>query len=334
MSGLLNLPGTGPKQQGYAPLNTPDGAQPATTSCGIKEQQIELGDIANDAFYNEVASIRDGIRELDSAIDAHQQQQLHSLQAPSEDLSLSLMNASTALSSSITSFRTRIATLGAQVEGEAKRGHWDSVKQALQRAVEKWQRVESAHREKVRDKIGRQMRIVNPAVTDEEIKQAVDTSSGANPPQVFQQALVGSRTAAAQSALNEAKTRRSELLAIEAQLVELAALMQQVAELVIQQDTKFITLEDTAQRIEADVEKGLQQVSLARVTAAATRHKRKMCAALGGVLVLILVVVLAVELGGGKGGGVSSEEIKTETVSATATAQETAAATAAPSWRV
>lgn len=69
---------------------------------------------------------------------------------------------------------------------------------------------------------------VNPAVTDEEIKQAVDTSSGANPPQVFQQALVGSRTAAAQSALNEAKTRRSELLAIEAQLVELAALMQQV----------------------------------------------------------------------------------------------------------
>lgn len=70
---------------------------------------------------------------------------------------------------------------------------------------------------------------MNPQVTDEEILAAVDTSAGGTtPPPVFQQALSGSRTAAARSALSEAQTRRSELLRIEETLAELAALMQQV----------------------------------------------------------------------------------------------------------
>jgi t-SNARE complex subunit (syntaxin) len=71
-------------------------------------------------------------------------------------------------------------------------------------------------------------RTVNPAVSEQEIKAAVD-SSGPAANQIFAQALVGgSRTAAARSALDEAQTRRSELLRIEETLTELAALMQQV----------------------------------------------------------------------------------------------------------
>lgn len=114
-------------------------------------------------------------------------------------------------------------------------------------------------RQKVRERIGRQMEIgefaasrrlffsssssvsppfllhadgtefaVNPDVTAEEIKAVVDTSSSSSAPQIFQQAVVGTRSAAARSALTEAQTRRAELLNIESSLVKLATLMRQV----------------------------------------------------------------------------------------------------------
>ncbi|GAA5866943.1 hypothetical protein JCM3774_004611, partial [Rhodotorula dairenensis] len=146
----------------------------------------------------------------------------------------------------------------------------------------------------------------NPAVTEEEIQTAVDTSSsasagGAALPPIFQQALVvggvaGTRTAAARSALDEAQTRRSELLRIEQTLTELAQLMQQVADLVVVQDAKFVHLEETAEQINVDVEKGAAQVSVARVSAAAARHKRKVCAGVVLALLVVVVVVVIVEV--------------------------------------
>jgi syntaxin 1B/2/3 len=181
---------------------------------------------------------------------------------------------------------------------------------------------------------------VNPDVTDEEVKQAVDTSSGAQM-QVFQQAMLGARSAAARSALNEAQSRRSELVQIEETLVQLAALMQQVglrpfflsptahltlpvlqvADLVVQQEAQITHIESTAAGVEADVEQGVKQIGMSKVSAAAARHKRKMCAAFGFLLLLVLVIVVVVEVKQGSGGGGGGKaEVKTETVSAAASA--------------
>ncbi|GAA5896297.1 hypothetical protein JCM8208_001840 [Rhodotorula glutinis] len=315
MSGLLNLPGTSAKKGGYVSLDTPV-KEHAVSAGGIKTAPIELGDLANDAFFDEVTRIRDAIRDLDAALDTLQTKQLYSLQSPSESLSVELSTLSSQLGSRIASYRSRIELLGGQVEGEAKRGHWDSLKKALQRAVEKWQRVERAQRERVRDKIGRQMLIVNPDATDEQIQQAFETSGG-GPPQIFQQALIGTRSAAATAALNEATSRRDELVHIEETLVELAALMQQVADLVIVQDSTITHLETTADTVRADLEQGTKQVGLARASAAAARHKRKMCAAFALVLVVVLVVVVVVEVRKA-GGGAGATEGEKEAVTVTA----------------
>ncbi|GAA5853726.1 hypothetical protein JCM9279_000288 [Rhodotorula babjevae] len=330
MSGLLNLPGTGAKKGGYVSLDTPV-KEHAVSAGGIQTASIELGDLANDHFYDEVAGIRDGIRTLDASLDTLSILHLASLQSPSPSLSLELSTLSSSLSADIASFRARIEALGAQVEGEAKRGHWDALKKALQRAVDKWQRVERAQRERVRDKIGRQMLIVNPDATDEQIQQAFETSGG-GAQQIFQQALAGTRSAAATAALSEATSRRDELVHIEETLVELAQLMQQVADLVITQDSTLTHLETTADAVRADLEHGTKQVGLARASAAAARHKRKMCAAFGLVLVVVLVVVVAVEVrkaGGGK--GPSEEGRETATVTAGATEAATAVAGAVAS---
>ncbi|GAA6051870.1 hypothetical protein JCM3770_005511 [Rhodotorula araucariae] len=330
MSGLLKLPGTGAWKGGlgYTSLDTPFKEQTVSAG-GIAEQQVELGDLTNDEFFDEVARIRDGIRTLEGSIDTLQTKQQASLPAPSDALSNELAKLSSGLSASLAGYRARIAALGADVEGEAKRAHWEGLKNALQRAGEKWQRVERAQRDRVREKIGRQMRIVNPDVTDGEIQQAFETS-GSGPPKIFQQALIGSRTAAAAAALSEAQSRRSELVQIEETLVELAAIMQQVSDLVVVQDAKFATLESTSAGIEADLEQGVKQVTYAKASAAAARHKRKLCAAFGLVLLIVLIVVITVEVRGAGSAGAS--EPKTETVKAsgtiTHTAKETAAKTA------
>ena len=202
------------------------------------------------------------------------------------------------------------------------------------------------------------MRAVNPDATDEQIQQAFETSGGgaAGPPQVFQQALAGTRSAAATAALSEATSRRDELVHIEETLVELAQLMQQVrplllslpsfpsrartrltsatparpqvADLVITQDSTLSHLETTADAVRADLEQGTKQVGLARASAAAARHKRQMCAAFGLVLVVVLVVVVAVEV---KKAGAGETGKETQTVTAGATEAATAAASAVAS---
>ncbi|GAA5885312.1 hypothetical protein JCM6882_009565 [Rhodosporidiobolus microsporus] len=337
MSGLLNLPGTKSGQHGgYVPLDAPI-KQHAVSAGGIAEPVIEMGDLGVDEFYNEVASVRDSIRAFETTLTTLRTKQLYSLQSPSEELSVELNEFSASLTLESAKLKGRLTELGKGVgRDEARRSHWENLKAQLGRAVQKWQTGEMQQREKVKERVARQMHIVNPDVTEEEIKAVVDVSSSTSAPQIFQQAVSGTRTAAATSALNEAKSRHSELLAIETTLVELAALMQQVAELVITQDSQFISIEDTTKTAAGDIEAGAQQVTKARLSAAAARHKRKICLGVGLALVIILIVVISVQFGGSGGGG-KSEETKTETVSQTDSATQTQTeatntATATTAW--
>ncbi|GAA5896468.1 hypothetical protein JCM5296_000674 [Sporobolomyces johnsonii] len=358
----LSLPGTSSKSKGgYHALNEPH-KEHTVSAGGIRETEIELGDLGNDAFYDEVASIRDAIRTFETTLTQLQTKQTYSLSLaePSEEVSISLSQLTSQLAADSTSHKNRIAALGGQVgSDEARRGHWENLKAALGRAVERWQRIEMGQREKVKERVARQYRIGkfagsrNPflpssdamrrplisrsanecgrSITATQLTchlQVLSTSSTSSAPQIFQQALAGPpRTTDALSALHEAKARRSELVAIEGTLVELAALTQQIADLVAEQDTKFVALETTGNAIEGDLEKGAGQVSAAKVSAAAARHKRKLCAAFGLIVLVVLAIVIAVEVksaAGGSGGEVTKTKTATSgsATSASATATQ------------
>ncbi|GAA6004562.1 hypothetical protein JCM10207_000936 [Rhodosporidiobolus poonsookiae] len=320
MSALLNLPGA---KGGYHPLDAPM-RQHTVSAGGIKEPVIEMGDLGVDEYYHEVASIREGIRALDStSLETLRTKQLRHLQSPSDDLAVELNELAASLTLQTSDYKLRIERLGRDVgKDEARRGHWENLKAQLGRAMEKWQRNEMGQREKVRERVARQMQVVNPDVTEEEIKAVVDTTSSSSAaPQIFAQAVAGSqRSTAAQSALNDVKSRHSELLAIESTLVELAALMQQVAELVIVQDAQFEHIEQTSKSIEGDMEAGASQVTRAKLSAAAARHKRKLCLGFAAVIILVLIVVVSVQFAGSGGGGGDKDETKTVTTSAAAAA--------------
>lgn len=107
-----------------------------------------------------MARIRDGIRATETVVTTLATKQALSLQTPSDALSLELSVLSPSLTEQVSAYRARIAVLGEQVgRDEARRGHWENCKAALGRVVERCQRVERDHRERVRDKISRQMKI-------------------------------------------------------------------------------------------------------------------------------------------------------------------------------
>lgn len=149
------------------------------------------------------------------------------------------------------------------------------------------------------------------------MKEILSTSSSSTAPQIFSQALSTSqRTSAALSALNEAKSRQTELASIESTLIELSQLIQQVADLVVQQDSQIVKVESKAEEeIARDLENGLKGVQKARLSALGARHKRKICAAIGLTMLVIIVVVVVVQFkgsGGVTGGGGGEGETKVE----------------------
>lgn len=68
--------------------------------------------------------------------------------------------------------------------------------------------------------------------------------------------MAGSRYEGAQEALTDAQSRRAELLQIEETMAELAALITEVAELVVSQDEKFISVEEQTEQVEMDMTEG------------------------------------------------------------------------------
>ncbi|KAI5477452.1 syntaxin [Pseudohyphozyma bogoriensis] len=265
------------------------------------ERDLELGDLGADVFYDEseapdvpssfasnVSSIRELLKGFEASIQTLNTRQMYSLSQPSDELTsqIDVLTAQLQLDSS--DLTKRIGVLGTQVgRDEARRGHWETLKGGLGRAVGRWQQVESQQRQRIRERVARQYKIVKPEATELEIKEVLESNQG---DQIFDQAVAGSREAGAQAALSEAQTRRAEMAKLEATITELALLMTQVSELVATQDQQFITIEETTATVEKDTLDGVNQLTTAKVSAAAARHKRKICAGFFGLILLILYI--------------------------------------------
>ena len=135
----------------------------------------------------EVTAIRTSIRELEAAVNDLKTKQLYSLSHPSAELTNQIDALSLSLTTTTSTLTKRIDALGRQVgSDEAKRGHWDTLKSSLGRALSKLQMVGKEHRAMVRDRVKRQFLIVKPDATDEEVQQVLEAGNGG---QIFAQAV-------------------------------------------------------------------------------------------------------------------------------------------------
>ncbi|KAH6968746.1 hypothetical protein HG530_006301 [Fusarium avenaceum] len=159
--------------------------------------------------------------------------------------------------------------------------------------LNKYQSIESDYRQRYRDQIARQYRIVNPDASEQEVQEAASADWGNEG--VFQTALRTNRTGHASSVLGNVRARHSELQRIEQTLNELSILFQELATVVEQQEPVINAAEQNAISANDHMIKGNEQVEVAKKHALNRRKLKWWCA----LVVLLIIIAIAVGVGVG-----------------------------------
>lgn len=165
----------------------------------------------------------------------------------------------------------------------------------LKTAIQSYQQVESAFRKRTQDQMARQYRIVRPDATEDEVRAAVEDTSASG--QVFSQALKDSnRLGQGRAALNAVQDRHQALLKIESQIVELAQLFQDLDTLIVQQEETIVQMEQKAEEIVENMDKGNEEIDTAIKSARSARRKKWWCLLICIAIVVVIVIIVIVYL--------------------------------------
>ncbi|SCV74074.1 BQ2448_6506 [Microbotryum intermedium] len=293
-----------PPQQAQQPSYPPQQSNQASYGDGTAAGGYRQGDMQS--FFAEVEEIQDDIKQLHQYV--NQMSDLHSRRlATTDDAQQSessahlqeLTQATSSLTNSIRDRITRLNNLNKQsppgdAEFNTRKLQIGGLQNAFRRGLEEYNLVEKKSREKYRQRVERQIRIVKPDATQAEIKAAFDDQQAGQ--QIFSQALVSSRQSGARAAFAEVQSRNQDLRKIEETITQLAQMMQDMATLVLEQDDSVKQIEATAVQANTDVEQGLQQTQKAVKSARAARKKRIFCAVLVAVIIIVVVVVVVIQV--------------------------------------
>lgn len=294
----------------YSQSGTP--ATPAPTTA-ILSQQDFLTRV--DATKSEIRGLTSNIQEVASL---HQR----ALSSPDSSSSAQLENLVTQTQIKNTQIRDQIKFL----EGDAlktqdgsksvKSRQAKQLKGEFEKALKEYQQEEVAYRQRYRDQIARQYRIVNPEASQAEVDEAAELDWGSEG--VFQTAvsietidydhyiltimqLKSNRTGQASSVLGAVRARHNELQKIEATLTELAAMFADMAQIVEAQDPVIEHTEQNAQQTAEDVDKANDQIDKANEHARRRRRNKWYC------LLIVVLIILAIALGIGLGIGLTKK---------------------------
>jgi len=252
------------------------------------------------AFYSEISSIQDSLRTFNDNV--NRIGDLHSRSLNNMDDAAAQRNASqldelvadtSALSATL---KRRIKALekqgGSGRDGQIRKQQTALVKSKFVEAIQNYQTVEQQNRQKYKQRMERQFKIVKPDASPEEVRAVVNDEQGG---QIFSQALMNSnRYGESRAAYREVQERHEEIKRIEQTLTELAQLFNDMSVLVEQQDETVNAIETTAGNVQKDTEAGLSYTEKAVVSARAARKKRWICFILTLVILAIVAIVVAV----------------------------------------
>jgi len=251
-------------------------------------------------FYDEISSIQSSLKQFNENVSRISE--LHSRSVNTADEAASQRTAAeledlvadtSALSDTL---KRRIKALerqgGSGRDGQVKKQQTGLVKTKFVEAIQNYQTVEQQHRQKYKQRLERQYKIVKPDATPEEIRAVVEDDNGG---QVFSQALMSSnRYGESKAAYREVQERHKDIQKIERTLAELAQLFNDMSILVEQQDETIDVIEETTAHVEKDAEAGLGHTIKAVDSGRAARKKRWICFGLFGLLLLVIAIVVAV----------------------------------------
>lgn len=251
-------------------------------------------------FYDEISSIQGSLKQFNDNVSRISE--LHSRSVNTADEGSAQRNEAeledlvadtSALSDTL---KRRIKALERQRapgrDGEVRKQQTGLVKSKFMEAIQNYQTVEQQYRQKYKQRLERQYKIVKPDATPEEIRAVVEDDNGG---QVFSQALLNTnRYGESKAAYREVQERHKDIQKIERTLAELAQLFNDMSILVEQQDETLDVIEETAAHVEKDTEAGLGHTYKAVDSARAARKKRWICFGLIILLLLVVAIVIAV----------------------------------------
>lgn len=254
----------------------------------ISNLQVDLKELQH--MINEMADLSQ--RSLDTSSDSDReaiQDEIHRMGDDIRSLSAQLKQSIQAFEADHSLLRQRgdpEGNLSIRVDQLA------ALKKRFIESVQRYAEVEQAARRSVKARIERQVKIVRPDASPDEVRAAVeDQINGGGA--VFQQALASSnRMGSARNALREVQSRAEDIKRIEQTITELAQMFNDMATMVEEQDVKVQHIEKQAETVHQDVEAATTELKTAVASAQGARSKRKCCC----VIILILILVIG---GGG-----------------------------------
>ncbi|CAO3635872.1 unnamed protein product [Mucor hiemalis] len=160
-----------------------------------------------------------------------------------------------------------------------------ALKKKFIETIQRYQDIERTYQQKYRQRVERQIKIVQPNATPDEIERVLDSDE---PPQIFAQSLMQSnRSGQARAVLSEVQSRHDDIKKIEKTILELHQLFVDMQMMVEQQAEVLTQIEVHAENTMVDLERGNKDVDRAIVSAKATRAKKWICF----VIFIILLIV-------------------------------------------
>lgn len=187
---------------------------------------------------------------------------------------------------------TKIRILKGKVRGDpGRQAQADRVEKNYKASLIEYQKVVLEFQERVRNQIKRQVKIVKPDATEEELEAACEDGQG----QIFSQAIMtGNRRGEARSALSAVQARHKEIQRIEQTIQELAELFQNMEQLVIEQEPMVEQIDQRGHEIQEDVSKAHQELETAVTSARSARRKKWWCLLICLIIIAIIVVAVVI----------------------------------------
>ncbi|KIP09497.1 hypothetical protein PHLGIDRAFT_22874 [Phlebiopsis gigantea 11061_1 CR5-6] len=287
-------------------LRTPDRVTSPTAGANGNAYVAGNGTDAMAAFYAEITSIQDAISSYNANVSRIAD--LHNRTLNSTDENANQQN--TAILDDLigqtrdlgNSIKQRLQSLEAQPaqpgqDMRIRKNRTDFARSKFVEALQNYQQVERDYRQRYKQRVERQFKIVKPDATQDEVNAVVNDVSGGGD-QIFAQALTSStRYGESRAAYREVQERHADIQRIERTLEELAQLFNDMSVLINQQDETINNIEVQAQHVEDDTRGGLEQTEKAVVHARSARRKRWYCFFLCLIIAAIIAIVLGVTLG-------------------------------------
>jgi len=244
-------------------------------------------------FLARVEAIKKDMERLTSNISNIAQQHQRAISSTDSSGSAGLESLVTSTQVLNTQIRDQIKFL----EKDAVRSGGNSAKDSQVRTLKnqfttrltEYRQEETQYEKRYREQIGRQYRIVNPAATDEEVREAERADWGNEG--VFQTALQSNRTGHVNSVLGSVRARHNDLQRIEKTLVELHQLFQDMAEQVHVQDEMVKHTEQQTDHVVTDTQAGNKHLDGGIKSARNARRLKWI------LLIIVLIIIIALGLG-------------------------------------